>query len=379
LESFGAAGDGRTDDTAAFTRALAWQRSAPGQTSLIARPAAVYRLRGPLTFDYDHGGIVCPAGKAVLLFDADQGNGIEVWDPSSGTRHVSGSYFRGIHAVHQGRTSGHAWYYRRARFGHINEDCGASGGWDHAFHYDNSCFGNNILLRPHLEMSGQGGTGIWIGPVCNGLHVVHPEINNPREVGIEIDARRTSDNGQGPGVNNVVLDHPMTHDCGVAHLRLSGAYATTIRAPRLEAGSSTAPLVVVGEHAPCRNLSLEEGWLQGSQTARTGISILGVAGFTIRQTSFQNIAGPAVRFPEGQSGARSHGVVLVHPIRAGTTGNLLEHPDGAGVTVIDTSGDVLVSDANRGPVLRDRSTGHLYRLFIRDGRLGGERVQRDQF
>lgn len=374
-ESFGAVGDGTADDTDALLEAVEWERKESGRALVVLRGGRAYRVRQTLRFDFDHGGLLCLDGAASVNFNMNAGNGIEVFDPSTTEAHVSGSWFRGVYLYHRGRIDGHAWYYRRASFGHVNEDCGAPGGWGHCFHYDNSCFGNNLLARPHLEMGRMAGIGIWIGAICNGLHVVHPEINNPRIGAIEIDATRRSDIGEGPGVNSVVLDHVMTHNCGEWHLRLNGAYATRISSPRLEASASEAPLVVLGDDGHCENITMDAAWLQGSGSARVGLEVGDVTGFTLLEPAFYNLAGPAMDLRPPILGRGPSGVAVIHPVRAGTTGPLFADGDARGATVLSLDGDVIPAPG-AGLVLRDEEDGRLRRVTSRGGRLLVEPVSR---
>lgn len=369
IESFGAAGDDVHDDTGAFMEAIAWERQTGGRQLVGLTPGKSYRVLRTLTFDFDGGGLVCEGGAAQVRFEMEEGNGIEVWNRREHGSHISSSCFRNVHLLNRSATAGHAWYYRRARFDHLNDGCGALGGWNHYFHYDNSCFGNNLLLRPHLEMGGRGRVGIWIGPVCNGIHVLHPEINNPAEVGVEIDATERSDIGEGPGVNSVVLDHVMTHNCRMAHLRLNGALGTSIRSPRLEASSSAAPLIVLGDRAGCANTVVETPWFQGSRTARTALDLHRSSGLLVTEPSFVNLAGAALRGSDATTGA-----VLIHPRVLGTTRGLFEDPPPRGMTVIGASGDITLLSDEAGLVLRDREDGRLYRVVSRGGRLSTQRV-----
>ena len=366
-ESFGAVGDGRADDTVALLRAIDWERTTPGRALVTLAAGRTYRVRQTLRFDFDHGGLLCLDGAATVRFDMAEGNGIEVVDRASDTAQVSGSWFRGIHVSRRGRSEGHAWYYRRARFGHLNEDCGVDGGWEHCFHYDNSCYGNNALFRPHLEMGSMAGVGIWIGPVCNGLHVHHPEINNARIGAIEVDATSTSDLGEGPGVNSIILDHPMTHGAGEWHIRLNGAYASRITAPRLEAGRSAAPQLVIGDRMRCTGIVVDSAWFQGSRTASAALDVGRVIGLTVLEPAFQNVDGAAIRLRPEDAGTRE-GVLIVHPIRGGTTGALFAGGDARGATVLSRSGDV-VPAPGAGLVLRDQDSGDLFRLVVRRGQL----------
>ena len=363
IESFGALGDGRGDDTDAFMRAIDWERATPGRQYVALCAGSVYRVTRTLQFDFPHGGLVCLAGAAVINFDMTEGNGIEVHDAASRSAYVSGSWFRGVHVVSETARDGHGWYYRRARFGHINEDCGASGRWNHAFHYDNGCYGNNMLSRPHLELAGQTRIGIWIGPVCHGLHVLHPEINNPSAVGIEVDASQRSDTDEGPGVNSVVLDHVMTHGCGEAHIRVNGALGLSIRSPRLEAGDSTAALTVLGDRAGCEGVVIETPWFQGSDHARAAVRIGRVQGMAVICPQVRRIAGPVFDFEKSSV----QGLTIVHP-SVRDSGPLIRG-DAAGTVLLDTRGDLTLHDPACGLVLRDRADGKLRRLGLRDGRL----------
>lgn len=368
IESFGAVGDGETDDTDAFERAIEWERATTGRQYVELSAGRRYRVTRTLRFDFGHGGLFCAAGLATIVSDVPRGNGIEVVGAGR-VDEVTGSWFRGVQLVTHRARSGHAWFYRRARFGHINEDCGAAGPWNHYFHYDNACYGNNILLRPHLEMGGRGRVGIWIGPVCNGLHVVHPEINNPAEVGIEVDASGRSDAGSGPGVNSVVLDHVLTYGCGEAHIRLNGALGVSVRSPRLEAGPSSAPLMVLGDRAGCEGVLVESPWFQGSDHAPTALRVHRVRGLTVLTLLARRISGPVIEVV----GEAASGITVVHPIvreTGPTVGGSTE-----GVVVIDAGGDVSILGRRGGLVLPDRDTGVRYRVVVQGGRLVLEPVR----
>ena len=232
VRDFGAAGDGRSDDTAAIQRAVA----AAGD---VRFPRGTYRISRPIVIDLDRVGPVCVAGSAARIVMAGPGPALKfvgthegtadppsfkpnVWDRQRAPT-VDGLEIVGQHEQAEGieaagtmqlivtrtliRKVLHAVHLVRHNRNVIVSDCHLYDNRGAGIFYDDVNLHQSNITGCHISYNGGGGI------VCRG-----GDVRNIQVAGCDIEANMDP---KGPPTANVLIDCS-GGAAGIAEVAVSG-------------------------------------------------------------------------------------------------------------------------------------------------------------